>query len=446
MQTATLTLTQAAYAERYTLPVLRLYTTDGAEWQPRQRVITIGTAPDNDVVVTDGSVSRHHMEIVGERGGWRVRDLDSKNGTFVAGLRLGEALLGPHATLRLGQQELHVVVQAELMEITMAREPAFGTLHGADPSMREIFAWASMLATTEDPVWVDGEPGTGRMALAEALHRQSRRVRAPLVRVQLAAAGPHADAALWGDMRDHLGGPTLQAGAFTEATGGTLVLLEPAELPAADQKRLAKCLATKTWVDGAGQEQPLQTRVVLVQTGHSEHLIKTGQLQPALLEACARPLHLPPLRARKGDIPLLVLHFLETLQVRQPGLTPPVLSWQTLEQLQRYDWPGNVRELWTHLERAAQLADFAAPPRVLAGQEPAPVAVAADLATWSESRAAVLAAWERHYVEAVVAQVGDQPAAVARAMGLPRKSADWLLARYTSGNEHLPAGPADSRR
>jgi DNA-binding NtrC family response regulator len=186
--------------------------------------------------------------------------------------------------------------------------------------------------------------------------------------------------------------------------------------------------------------------VVLVQTGNSDHLIKTGQLQPALLEACASPLHLPPLRARKSDIPLLVLHFLETLLVRQPGVTPPVLSWQTLEQLQRYDWPGNVRELWTHLERAAQLADFAAPPRIPSSHQPANVATTADLSTWSESRAAVLTAWERHYVEAVVAQVGDQPAAVARAMGLPRKSADWLLARYAPNSELLPAGATDGRR
>lgn len=433
MQTATLTLTQAAYAERYTLPVLRIYTKGGGEWLLRQRAIAIGSAPDNDIVLDDGAVSRHHFEILGERRGWLIRDLDSKNGTYCAGLKLGEAILGAHAIVRLGQTELNIVALPELMEVAMAREPAFGPLVGQHPTMREVFAWASNFATSDDAVWIDGESGTGKATLAEALHRQSRRVRGPYVQLDLAAAGPVAEAALWGELHDKLAGPALRPGALAEAAGGTLVLLEPAELPAAAQRRLAKTLQTREWEDAAGTVQPLQTRVVLVQTGHADALQRLGTLQAALFQACARPLHLPPLRVRKVDIPLLVHHFLEMLQQRQPQAAPPVLSWETLAQLQRYDWPGNVRELRVHLERAAQLADFASEPA------PArPAAVATEVASawqrdglpeWSEARAAALAAFERTYVDEVRKRSQGAVGTAARIMNVSKKTAEWLLER-----------------
>lgn len=431
MQTATLTLTQAAYAERYTLPVLRIYTKDGGEWLLRQRAIAVGSAPDNDIVLDDGAVSRVHLEIVGERRGWLVRDLDSKNGTYCAGLKLGEAILGAHAVLRLGQTELNIVALPELMEIAMAREPAFGPLVGQHPTMREIFAWASTFATSDDAVWIDGESGTGKATLAEALHRQSRRVRGPYVQLDVAAAGAHAEAALWGEWHDALAGPVLRPGALAEAAGGTLVIAEPAELSAAAQRRLAKALQSRQWEDTAGTVQPLQCRVVLVQTGHADAQLRLGALQQALLDACARPLHLPPLRVRKNDIPLLVHHFLERLQQLQPHATPPVLSWETLVQLQRYDWPGNVRELRIHLERAAQLADFAAEPAPAQhlGADQSAAAGGATLPTWTEARAVALQRFEHAYLDEVRKRSAGQVAAAAKLMGLPKRTTEWLLER-----------------
>ena len=107
---ATRTLTAAAFAERYTLPKYRLRVLGGPnaglERVFDRRLVYIGSAPDNDFVLDDPSVSRNHLKIDGERTGYRVRDLESKNGTWFAGARLGEAVLGTQAVLRLGQTEL----------------------------------------------------------------------------------------------------------------------------------------------------------------------------------------------------------------------------------------------------------------------------------------------------------------------------------------------------
>ena len=127
MDDATRTLTEA-FAERYSLPKYRLRVIDGADAGREkvfdQRLIYVGSAPDNDLVVEDPSVSRNHLKIEGERLGYRVRDLGSKNGTWLAGNRLVEGILAGSAVLRLGQSEVAFELLDEVHEVACRGSPA----------------------------------------------------------------------------------------------------------------------------------------------------------------------------------------------------------------------------------------------------------------------------------------------------------------------------------
>ena len=184
MSHATRTLT-AATPERYSLPAFQLRVLEGSlagEAQRfDQRVVYIGSAPDNDFVVDDTSVSRNHLKIEGEQGGYRVLDLRSKNGVWLSGARIKEAVLSQDATLRVGQTLLAFELLDSEHEVALAREPKFGRMLGQSAQMREIFALLARIANTDVTALVQGESGTGKELVAEALHAHSRRNAGPFV-------------------------------------------------------------------------------------------------------------------------------------------------------------------------------------------------------------------------------------------------------------------------
>ncbi|MFZ4577212.1 MAG: sigma 54-interacting transcriptional regulator [Myxococcota bacterium] len=439
---ATRTLTSAAFADRYTLPKYRLRVTGGPnaglERVFDRRLVYIGSAPDNDLVLDDASVSRNHLKIEGERTGYRIRDLESKNGTWFAGARLCEAILGPHATLRLGQTELSFDQLPELHEVALALDPQFGALQGQSSEMREIFALLARAAPSDSTMLVEGESGTGKELVAEAIHGHSRRAQGPFVIFDCSAVQRElVESELFGHIRGAFtGAVATRKGALAEAHGGTLFLDEIGELDLDLQPKLLRALEKREIKPvGSNERVAVDVRIVAATNRDLAQMVREGTFREDLYYRLAViRVNLPPLRRRSADIPLLVNHFLAELQSRNPRAGVLSVSFETMRQLQAYPWPGNVRELRNHIERAAVLSDgkelqvHLDAGLSLPGREPRGQGLDVDYdLPFKDAKARLVDAFERAYWQRALDAHQWNISAAARATGLHRKSLEYLI-------------------
>lgn len=436
----TRTLTAATFAERYTLPKYRLRVLSGPDAGLEKvfdrRLVYVGTAPDNDLVLDDPSVSRNHLKIDGERTGYRVRDLESKNGTWFAGARLVEAVLGPSAVLRLGQTELQFEQLAELHEVALSRDPQFGQLLGQSPEMREIFALLARAAPTDATMLVEGESGTGKELVAEAIHQHSKRAQGPFVVFDCSAIQHDlVESELFGHVKGSFTGAVQnRKGALAEADGGTLFLDEIGELDLDLQPKLLRAIEKREVKPvGSNDRQVVDVRIVAATNRDLAQMVKDGTFREDLYYRLAViQVALPPLRRRKADIPLLVGHFLADAQARHPRPGALTLSFETMQQLQAYPWPGNVRELRNQIERAAVLSDGKELHVRLdvPAEATAPTLSTPDAAyelPFKDAKARLVAAFEREYWQRALDRHAWNVSAAARATGLHRKSLEYLI-------------------
>lgn len=447
MQPATRTLTAATYAERYTLPKYRLRVlsgpNSGLEKVFDRRLVYIGSAPDNDFVLDDASVSRNHLKIDGERSGYRVRDLESKNGTWFAGARLGEAILGTTALLRLGQTELQFEQLPELHEVALAREPQFGDLLGQSAEMREIFALLARAAPSDSTILVEGESGTGKELVAEAIHSHSRRSGGSFVVFDCSAVQRDLmESELFGHIKGAFtGAVATRKGALAEAHGGTLFLDEIGELALELQPKLLRALEKREIKPvGSNERTPVDVRVVAATNRDLAQMVRDGTFREDLYYRLAViQIVLPPLRRRKGDIPLLVNHFMAEAQARSARPGAMTISFDTMQTLQAYPWPGNVRELRNHIERAAVLSDgkelqiqlqvsLRNPlPALQLQTTPAQTLMFDVDLPFKDAKARLIDEFERQYWHRALQTHQWNISAAARATGLHRKSLEYLI-------------------
>ena len=236
------------------------------------------------------------------------------------------------------------------------RRTALGAIIGDDPALRAALARAALVAPTTTPVLVTGESGTGKELLARALHELGPNPGGPFVAVNCGALPRElAESELFGHERGAFTGAAgRRAGWFEEAAGGTLVLDEIGELPLDLQPKLLRVLESGRLrrVGGSG-EIAARTRVVAMTLRDLEGEIQRrtfrADLYYRLAGICVR---LPPLRERRGDIPLLARHFLREVAIE---VGPRQLDTSALAALGAADWPGNVRELRNTIRRAAIL-------------------------------------------------------------------------------------------
>ncbi|HEX8115115.1 MAG TPA: sigma-54-dependent Fis family transcriptional regulator, partial [Kofleriaceae bacterium] len=205
----------------------------------------VGTHPDNDLVLTDATVSRHHLEIRVRRDGIEVRDLDTTNGTKHGGARVGQVLLVGPARLRLGRNtELDVEPVDAGVELEDWPGDRFGDALGAAPPMRRLFALLARASATEATILLTGETGTGKEAIAEAVHQASPRAKGPFVVVDCGSI-PHELIAseLFGHARGSFTGAAAdKQGLIEAASHGTLFLDEIGELALDLQPQLLRVL------------------------------------------------------------------------------------------------------------------------------------------------------------------------------------------------------------
>ncbi len=342
---------------RVDLPGLRLRVTTGADAGLRRSlalaVVRIGSAPENDVVLTAPGVSRHHAELHLEDGRLRLLDLDSTNGTWIGATRVKEAWLSPGVSFRIGEDELVAEPEGETRTSRLASSEAPGGLVARSAAMREVVAVVKAVAPTHATVLLTGESGSGKEVVARAIHDLSGRAGRFEV-FDAASTDPEmVRSDLFGHKRGAFtGAAEAREGAFRMAHGGTLFLDEIGELPLELQSRLLRVLETRE-VQPLGSDERHRIDVRLVAATHRdlEGMVAKGSFRADLYHRLAVvPLRLPPLRERREDLPGLVAGLAATLGV-ELRLTP-----EAERALAGHGWPGNVRELRNALERAHALA------------------------------------------------------------------------------------------
>lgn len=305
---------------------------------------------------------------------------------------------------------------------------------GASRLMRELFDLIDRAARSSSTILLTGESGTGKELVARALHEASGR-RGPFVPVNCAAIPAdlieselfgHTDGAFTGARQ-------ARPGLFEAANGGTLFLDEVGELPLVVQPKLLRALQEGAVRRvGADREREVDARLVAATNRDLEAHVSQGRFREDLYwRLNVIPIHIPPLRDRAIDIPLLVDHFM-TRACLAAGRQPLDVASDTLAILTAYSWPGNVRELENAVERALALARGARltpddlPERIRTTGEAAAVIVRA------QERRLTLRELEREYILETVHRTGGNKSRAAEMLGLDRKTLHRKLNEYGS--------------
>ena len=229
-----------------------------------------------------------------------------------------------------------------------APQAAAPEIIGAAPSMQEVFRAIGRLARSKITVLINGESGTGKELVARALHRHSPRAEQPFIALNTAAI-PHdlLESELFGHERGAFtGAQSARAGRFEQADGGTLFLDEIGDMPAELQTRLLRVLADGEFYR-VGGHTPTRVDVRIIAATHQnlEQRVKEGQFREDLFHRLnVIRIHMPALRERREDIPLLARHFLAQA-AEELNVNPKQLDNEVERYLSQLEWPGNVRQL-----------------------------------------------------------------------------------------------------
>ncbi|HLT29460.1 MAG TPA: sigma 54-interacting transcriptional regulator [Myxococcaceae bacterium] len=402
----------------------------GRELVLRTGTFTVGTDPRNDLVLTDVAVSRVHLQgqVLTDR--LRLSDQGSTNGSYFEGVRFSAIEAAPGATVRLGKSALRVLVRsAPSGSLAPSERSRFGRLIGRSLPMRELFSRLERVGMGRSDVLIQGETGTGKELCAEALHQESPRSGKPFVVCDLAGLAPTLiESELFGHVRGAFTGAVSdRAGIFERADGGTVFLDEVGELPLELQPRLLRALERRE-VKRIGSDSWKRVDVRVVAATHRDvrERVARGDFREDLYHRLAVvEVHVPPLRDRPEDIPLLVDDMLERM-----GLSSTLVSAETRAMLAAYGWPGNVRELRNVVERVVTLGtEFALPGAIPTPPPPSSVPDAPSR-PFKEAKEALVDAFERDYLAALITRCEGNVSQAAREAEIDRVHLRRLLRKH----------------
>jgi two-component system response regulator PilR (NtrC family) len=245
-----------------------------------------------------------------------------------------------------------------LLKRALRERHEFANLIGRSGAMLEVFRMIETIARTNSTVLVTGESGTGKELVARAVHYHSLRRDQPFVAVNCGAVPETLlESELFGHVRGAFtGADTNKKGLVEVADRGTIFLDEIAEMNATMQVKLLRILQDRRFRRlGGTEEVQADIRIIAATNRDLQKLVAEGRFREDLFYRInVIQIHLPPLRERKEDIPLLAAHFLERYAA-QMHKTITAISGEAIERLAAYDWPGNVRELENVIERAVAL-------------------------------------------------------------------------------------------
>ncbi len=402
-------------------------------------VIRVGKAPENDLVLSDETVSRVHFEIVRDAKGYLVRDLKSTNGTFLDSAEIKEAYIRAGAVLAAGACELKFTPFEERIEILPSEKEQLGEMVGSSAPIREIFGLIERIAHTDATVLIEGETGTGKDVIARTLHQLSPRKNEAFIVVDCGAvAGTLIESELFGHEKGAFtGAVATRQGAFELASGGTVFLDELGELSLDLQPKLLRVLEQRELRRvGGSKTLKVDLRVIAATRKDLRSEVEKGKFREDLyFRLNVVPITAPPLRERREDIPRLVDHFLSKLSDGQTV----TISDATRAALQAHDWPGNVRELRNVVERAIALgADpglLVAPLGGSSGGDPArggnvmPVEFDPSL-SFRDTKEKWNELFERRYLAWLLKRADGNISKAARDADMDRKYLHKLLRKY----------------
>jgi len=422
--------------ERALVQQFRLVVTEGAdrgrEHASTAERVVVGAAEGADLVLADPTVSRFHCEVAVAGDRFVVKDLASRNGTRVDGVAVTVAPLRDGATLTVGRTKLRFEIGEGRVEVPLSSDERFGGLVGRSPAMRAVFSALARAAAHDTTVLLRGETGTGKEVAAESVHAASDRRDRPLLVIDCAALPPQLiESELFGHEKGAFSGADeRRVGAFEDADGGTVLLDEIGELPLDLQPRLLRVLEQKEIRRvGGNRYRSVDVRVIAATHRDLRGEVNDGRFRADLFYRLAVvEIVLPPLRTRPEDLPATVESLLEALDARDRPEAASLTTRAFLETLERHAWPGNVRELKNYLEKCLVLS------------EPAPLDARRAAASLElpidprrpikEARQDFVRAFERRYLEELLAACGGNVTAAARQAGVDRIHFYRLLWRH----------------
>jgi DNA-binding NtrC family response regulator len=396
------------------------------------RAVIVGTQAACDLVLDDPKVSRRHVQLQAAPEGIRIKDLESRNGTYADGVRVYDAVspIATNATvsIRVGDTTLRVRA-APTPTIAPSRRQRFGALVGESLAMREVFAVLELAAPTDATVLLQGESGTGKELAARALHDHSSRAEGPFVVLDCGATHRELiESQLFGHVKGAFTGAVAERrGAFVEAGGGTLFLDEVGELPLESQAKLLRAIEART-VQPVGSDTTISvdTRVVAATHRDLGAMVDAGTYRFDLFHRLS-VVHvaIPPLRERLEDLPVLVRTFYEGRKV-----DPGPIDGEPLARLQGHKWPGNVRELRNTLERSFVLqgaVHFSRLDLWVSQERSASLEMVDASLPFKEAKDRAIEAFERKYLAALMEKYGDNLTEASGHAGINRRHLKKLL-------------------
>jgi DNA-binding NtrC family response regulator len=377
--------------------------------------VTIGSGSRADAVVDDRTVSAVHARLSATPSGIIVEDLASRNGVYVGSARVPTARLASAlASFVIGRTTVTVRELAERSDGPLG-DDAIPGLVGSSLPMRRLAAEIRKSAGLRAAVLLQGESGSGKDVVARAIHQLSRRP-GPYVPLNVGAIPESlADAELFGHARGAFTGAVIaRAGAFEQAHRGTLFLDEIAELAPSVQVKLLRVVEEQQVRPvGSAQLTDVDVRIVSASWVPLEERVAEGAFREDLFHRISTfVIRLPPLRARKSDIPALAQRLLSRIR---DEVGPKQLGSAALARLVAHSWPGNVRELGSVLYRAAVSSD---------GEDIESCHVDASLIGPVKARPRALSEPE---ASLLLREHGGNVSAAARTAGVPRSTfRSWL--------------------
>ena len=393
---------------------------------------SVGKSSACELLLTDPSVSRRHLQVTpAEQGGLRLVDLSSMNGVFVNGSRVFEGIVDDGARIELGE----TVIEVRSGEGPIESHPMrtrFGRMVGASAPMRALYAKCDTLAPTNIPMLIEGETGTGKELLAEAIHEASTRANKPFVVFDCTTVSSQlVEAHLFGHERGAFTGAIeSRSGVFEDANGGTLLIDEIGDLEVALQAKLLRA-AERQEVQRVGSMRwrRVDVRLISATRRDLESEIAAGRFRDDLYFriAVARVM-VPPLRARESDLALIAGTVWEKLAGAGERLPDDLLP-----RYASYRWPGNVRELVNVVQRRYALGSGAAWQEEPATYDPqSSDFFEQTLATnppYTVARRLVIEEFERRFVDWALLRSGGNVTKAAQTYGIARRYFTRIKAR-----------------
>ena len=407
--------------------------------------VLVGQGPACFVRLSDREVSRRHFALEPQGSRLRLVDLGSTNGTYVNSLAVADVLLAGGETIAVGRTVLRIEAIDVPASTTRAHSFNIGRFVGASEPIRRIYPLCMKLAAATIPVAIEGETGTGKEVLAEALHETGPRSSGPFVVFDCTAVAPTLmESTLFGHEKGAFTGAVSQKrGVFEQAEGGTLLIDEIGELDLSLQPKLLRAIQ-RSEIQRVGGEKwiKVDVRIIAATRRDLDREVQEGRFRDDLFYrlAVAR-IELPPLRKRPGDISLLTHHFWSTLGGGREGAPADLIA-----RFEQYAWPGNVRELFNALSRRIALGeleqemgrggigevglrgDDGDEGRNAASADPIDSLLALDL-PYPRARDRMLEEFDRRYVNHVLEKYNGNVVRASAASGIARRYFQIIRAR-----------------